>query len=73
MASKTVRQLRNISGGRLIIPSNKTKTGKRYDFEKDQVKLVDVADVEILLALYSFNVPCCSSANSNKRLYFEEA
>jgi hypothetical protein len=66
--------IRCIWDSRLIVSGDKTPTGKRYEFQTDQVKPVNEDDYQFLLDLRAKAPGCCGGHGGspmNFQKYFE--
>lgn len=70
--AKANRELRCIYDSILIIPGNRTITGKSYQFTPGQVKPVEPADYDFLLSLEQKAGGCCGGGPAEAQKYFEE-
>jgi hypothetical protein len=67
-------KIRCIWDSRLIIGGDKTPTGTRYEFETDQIKLVNEDDYQFLLDMRAKAPGCCGGyggSTMNSQKYFE--
>jgi hypothetical protein len=71
----TQKRIRCIWDSKLIVGSNKTPTGTRYEFETDQIKPVNEDDYQYLLDMRAKAPGCCGghggSSIINSQKYFE--
>lgn len=67
--------IRCIWDSKLIIGTDKTPTGTRYEFETNQIKPVNEDDYQFLLEMRAKAPGCCGGAGGspmNFQKYFEE-
>lgn len=57
---------------RLVIGSNQTVTGNRYEFQPGQVQDVNVKDIAGLLAMIKIQQVCCGGMKADPLRYFTE-
>ena len=62
--------LRCVYHTRVVVPSDKTTTGLRYDFEPDEIQEVDSQDVPLLLSLLNIQTSCCGGTSPQNLPYF---
>lgn len=66
-------KLRNIYGTRLVIGSDRTPSGTRYDFRVSEVKPVKLVDLDYLKSLKRHQPnSCCGGSVAADIPYFEE-
>jgi hypothetical protein len=63
--------IRCIWDSRLIIGADKTSTGTRYEFETNQIKLVNEDDYQFLLEMETRPFGCCGGTIRPQK-FFEE-
>lgn len=68
-------KLRCVFHTRVVVPQQRTATGRRYQFDAGQVQTVNPLDVSGLLALQREQPPGCCGSESNPRIlkFFEKA
>jgi hypothetical protein len=69
--SITQVRIRCIWDSKLIIGADKTPTGRRYEFETDQIKPVNEDDYQFLLAMETKPFGCCGGTIRPQK-FFEE-
>lgn len=65
-------RLKNVYTTRLVIPSERTPSGTRYDFEPGQELSIEPQDKDYLLSLKRKQKSCCGGATPKDIDYFLE-